>query len=93
MMIRHNTYFAGRVMSLGPDIDSERFTVGIMEPGSYTFSTTTIEIMEVITGSMDVTLPDGSRRSVGRHESFAVPAGTEFAVRISAPTAYLCSYQ
>lgn len=92
-MIRHNTYFDGKVMSLGPDMKSDRFTVGIMEPGDYTFGTTTIEIMEVVSGAMDVTLPDGSRISVGRHETFTVPANTEFKVRIAAPTAYLCSYR
>lgn len=92
-MIRHHTYFDGRVMSLGPDMDSDRFTVGLMTPGKYTFGTTTVEIMEVITGSMDVTLPDGSRRNVGRHETFTIPADTEFSVRITAPTAYICFYR
>jgi uncharacterized protein YaiE (UPF0345 family) len=92
-MIRHNTYFDGRVMSLGPEMDSDRFTVGVMAPGEYPFATNTVEIMEVITGTMDVTLPDGSRRSVGRHETFTIPAGTEFSVRIAVPTAYLCSYR
>ncbi|MBN1196323.1 MAG: DUF1255 family protein [Candidatus Aminicenantes bacterium] len=92
-MIRHNTYFDGRVMSLGPEMETDRFTVGVMEPGEFTFGTTSIEIMEVITGAMDVALPDGSRRMVGRHESFTVPAGVEFHVSISVPTAYLCSYR
>ena len=92
-MIRHNTYFNGKVMSLGPDIDGDRFTVGVMEPGNYTFGTATVEIMEVVSGAMDVTLPDGTGITVGRHETFTVPANTEFKVRISTPTAYLCSYR
>jgi len=92
-MIRYSTYYDGRVMSLGPDRETDRYTVGVMEPGEYTFGTTTVEIMEVVSGAMDVILPDGSRRKVGRHETFTVPADAEFKVTITEPTAYLCSYR
>ena len=92
-MIRHNNYFEDHVQSLGPTEADEAFTVGVMDPGEYTFGTKTVEIMEVVQGAMDVTLPDGRRINVGKHETFTVPADREFSVRITEPTAYLCLYR
>jgi uncharacterized protein YaiE (UPF0345 family) len=39
-MIKHSTYFDGKVQSLGINTEQGYATVGVIEPGKYTFSTT-----------------------------------------------------
>ena len=53
-----NVYFDGKVTSrtiLFPD--GAKKTLGIMLPGEYTFNTGDREIMEIMTGELDVLLP------------------------------------
>lgn len=44
-MIKHNTYFDGKVQSLGINTAEGYATLGVMEPGAYTFSTSSEEHM------------------------------------------------
>jgi len=92
-MIKVSEYFDGRVKSLGQELAGQRFTVGIIEPGEYTFGTQTLEIMEVIYGEMDVVHPDGRRDSYRKGQSFQVPRDTKFTVTARQPVTYLCLYQ
>lgn len=92
-MIKANEYFEGRVKSLGQELGGESFTVGIIEPGDYTFGTATVEIMEVVHGEMEASLPDGTQKVYKKGESFTVPADVEFSVTVKEPVSYLCRYQ
>ena len=92
-MIQSNEYFEGRVRSLGQTTGGQRFTVGVIEPGTYTFDTRTEEVMQVVFGRFTATLPDGGRRTYERGESFTVAAGVEFTVEVTEPMAYLCLYR
>jgi uncharacterized protein YaiE (UPF0345 family) len=52
-----NVYFDGKVVSrsvLFPD--GSKKTLGIMQPGEYEFSTGDKEIMEIMSGDLDVSL-------------------------------------
>ena len=92
-MILLNEYFSGKVKSLGHELDGQPFTVGIIEPGDYSFSTSTKEEMEIVFGEMEVSLPDGKRQIFRKGQNFSVPAQVEFSVQVKAPVSYICLYK
>jgi len=87
-------YFDGKVVSrtiLFPD--GSKKTLGIMQPGEYEFSTGDKELMEIISGELDVTLPGaGGIRSIKAGECFQVPANSKFRMAVKALTDYCCSF-
>jgi len=89
-----NIYFGGKVTSrtlLFPD--GSRKTLGVMLPGEYEFGTSERELMEVTAGSMTVQLPDAAEwRTFRTGESFTVPAGTKFKLKVDETVDYCCSY-
>jgi len=92
-MINVNEYYDGKIKSIGHSVRGERFTVGVMEEGEYTFGTDTVEIMEIIFGEMDAILPGGEKKTYKKGESFRVEKGVEFTVMIREPVSYLCLYK
>lgn len=92
-MIKANEYFDAKVKSLGHEAKGQSFTVGVMEPGEYTFGTSTEEHMEVVFGEMEATLPDGTTKVYKKGEFFLVAANQEFKVVIKEPVSYLCLYR
>lgn len=89
-----NVFFNGGVVSrtvIFPD--GTKKTLGIMQPGEYTFNTGAPEIMEILSGELDVTLPgsEGWRRFNGG-ESFEVPANSSFTMKVLSLTDYCCSF-
>lgn len=89
-----NTYFDGQVTSrtiIFPD--GSKKSLGIMLPGDYEFGTDTKEIMEIMSGDLDVQLPNASDwQSIQGGQSFEVPAASKFQVKVKAITDYCCSY-
>ncbi|MCU0609541.1 MAG: pyrimidine/purine nucleoside phosphorylase [Chitinispirillaceae bacterium] len=89
-----NVYFDGKVTSrtvLFPD--GTKKTLGIMMPGEYEFGTADREIMEILSGSLDVQLPGSqSWRKIGGNESFDVSANAKFKLKVYEITDYCCSY-
>ena len=92
-MIQVNEYFGGQVKSLGQEVAGQRFTVGVIEPGEYTFGTQTQEIMEIVIGDMEVIHPDGRRAAYAKGQSFTVPPDAKFTVVVKAPVSYVCLYK
>lgn len=89
-----NVYFDGQVTSrtvIFPD--GEKKTLGIMMPGEYEFGTEAKELMEILSGDLEVLLPEASEWLVasGGHE-FEVPAASKFSVKVKTITDYCCSY-
>ncbi len=89
-----NIYFDGKVTSrtlVFPDGSSK--TLGIMFPGEYEFSTADREIMEILSGELDVLISEdeGWKRIKGG-EQFEVPAETKFNLNVKSLTDYCCSY-
>jgi uncharacterized protein YaiE (UPF0345 family) len=89
-----NVYFNGKVTSRTILFkDGSKKTLGIMQPGEYEFSTADKEIMEIISGELDVLLPDcTSWRSVTGGETFEIPANAKFTMKVKALSDYCCSF-
>jgi uncharacterized protein YaiE (UPF0345 family) len=89
-----NVYFDGKVSSRTVIFaDGSRKTLGLMLPGDYEFGTEQKELMEILSGDLDVLLPgDSDWRVIKGGESFEVPANCRFKLVIKSPTDYCCSY-
>lgn len=89
-----NVYSDGKVTSrtvIFPD--GSRKTLGIMLPGEYTFSTGQKEIMEIISGDLEVLLPATSAWvTMTDGTVFEVPANAAFSLKVKKLTDYCCSY-
>ncbi|MFH2124226.1 MAG: pyrimidine/purine nucleoside phosphorylase [Pseudomonadota bacterium] len=93
-MFKVNEYFDGKVKSLAFASTEGPATVGVMAPGEYEFGTSSIEIMSVISGTMDVRLPGSAEwQTIKAGEQFEVAANVKFGVRMPVETAYLCLYK
>ncbi|HBB8302468.1 pyrimidine/purine nucleoside phosphorylase [Escherichia coli] len=93
-MLQSNEYFSGKVKSIGFSSSSTaRASVGVMVEGEYTFSTAEPEEMTVISGALNVLLPDATDWQVYEAGSvFNVPGHSEFHLQVAEPTSYLCRY-
>ena len=89
-----NVYFDGKVVSRTVVFaDGSKKTLGIMQPGEYEFGTGDKELMEIISGELDVALPgDASVRPVKAGESFEVPANSKFRMVVKSLTDYCCTF-
>ncbi len=89
-----NNYFDGRVVSIGHNGAEGKATLGVMAAGEYEFGTGSIEIMTVISGTMQIKMPGEQKwREYKKFESFEVPAGIKFKVKAGEDTPYLCLYK
>ena len=89
-----NIYFDGKVTSrtvIFPD--GSKKTLGVMLPGEYEFSTNEKEIMEILSGDLEVLLPGiKGWQAVGDGDVFEVPANSKFDLIIKEITDYCCSF-
>jgi len=89
-----NVYFDGKVTSrtiLFPD--GTKKTLGIMQPGEYEFNTADREIMEIMSGELDVMIGQAdSWRAVTGGQSFEVSAGSRFVMKVHSLADYCCSF-
>jgi uncharacterized protein YaiE (UPF0345 family) len=90
--ISHNSYFEGKVQSLGLDTSHGKATVGVMLPGKYKFGTSTQEKMVIVSGVLNVNLGDAAWKEYKAQESFNVDANTSFYVSCEEDVAYICYY-
>ncbi|MDY0122615.1 pyrimidine/purine nucleoside phosphorylase [Sulfurimonas sp.] len=88
-----NIYHDGKVTSRTVEFaDGSVKSLGIMLPGEYTFGTKEAEIMEMMSGELDVRLPGEDWKTLSTPESFNVPANSSFDLRVKTVTDYCCSY-
>ena len=89
-----NIYFDGNVTSRSIIFaDGSRKTLGVMLPGEYEFNTSEKEIVEILSGDLDVLLPGAVEwRAVGDGETFEVAAHSSFKLRVRRLTDYCCSF-
>jgi purine/pyrimidine-nucleoside phosphorylase len=89
-----NIYFDGKVTSRTIIFaDGSKKTLGIMFPGEYEFGTAEREIMEILSGNLDVMLPHTDKwASFKEGDVFEVPAQSKFKLNVQSMTDYCCSY-
>ncbi len=91
--LKHNTYFEGRVQSVGFERLGRAMTVGVIAPGEYHFNTGAPERMTVTSGEIFARLPGSPDwRAFPVGTAFEVPGKNGFDVRASEPSAYLCEF-
>jgi uncharacterized protein YaiE (UPF0345 family) len=89
-----NSYFDGRVTSRNILFgDGSKKTLGIMLPGEYQFSTGDKELMEILSGELEVLLPgETAWKTIKGGESFEVAPNAEFKLKIKNLADYCCSF-
>jgi uncharacterized protein YaiE (UPF0345 family) len=88
-----NVYFNGGVTSRTLLFeDGSKKTLGIIQPGDYTFNTDAAELMEILSGELDVQIAGGAWGPVQGGESFAIPAKSSFTMKVKTITDYCCSF-
>lgn len=89
-----SVYFDGKVTSRTIRFDdASRKTLGIMLVGDYTFGTADKEIMEIMSGEMEVQLAGSDEWiTIVGSQSFEVPANSSFNVKAKTIVDYCCSY-
>lgn len=92
-MLKHNTYFDGKVQSVGFERNGRRQTVGVIDPGEFHFDTDAPERMTIISGELGVRSNAKSEwRSYPAGSAFEIAAKSGFDVRAESPVAYLCEF-
>lgn len=89
-----NIYFDGKVTSRVVTFpDGTAKTLGIMLPGDYEFGTDKPEILEILSGEMQVLLPGCDQwTAVTGGQSFDVPGQSRFKLQVKTIVDYCCSY-
>jgi len=89
-----NIYFNGGVTSRTVIFrDGSKKTLGVMQPGEYEFNTGEKEVMEILSGELDLLLPgQNSWHPVKGGESFEIPANSKFTMKVKTISDYCCSF-
>ena len=88
-----NIYYDGSVTSRTVEFaDGSIKSLGIMMPGEYTFGTNEAEIMEMLSGNLEIRLSNEEWKTLNTPESFNVPANSSFDLKVETVTDYCCSY-
>lgn len=90
-----NVYFDGRVSSRTfYEPDGTKKTLGFVTKGEYTFSTSTVEYMDMHAGVFGLKLPGEKEYTMySEGESFVIPKGIEFDVKTDTFADYCCTYK
>ncbi len=91
-MLKHNTYFDGKVQSVGFERHGRRATVGVIAPGEFHFGTDAPERMSVTSGELHARMAGGDWVVYPAGTAFEVPGKSGFDVKATQPAAYLCEF-
>jgi purine/pyrimidine-nucleoside phosphorylase len=89
-----NIYFDGKVTSRSVFFpDGSKKTLGVMLPGEFEFGTADKELMEILSGELDVLLPgETAWKSIRGGQSFEVKSNAKFKLKVKKLTDYCCSF-
>ena len=90
-MLKHNTFFDGKVQSIGFTRLGRKITAGVIAPGEYHFGTDAPERMTVVSGELEAKV-SGEWRAYPAGTVFEVPGKSGFDVRAKDPAAYVCEF-
>lgn len=93
-MLKVNEYFNGNVKSIALENEAGVSTVGVISEGEYEFGTATIEYMTIVSGALDVLLPESQEwKKYKTGETFIVAKDKKFKVKAYEPVGYVCIYK
>ena len=89
-----NIYFEGKVISRNIYLkDGSKKTLGIMLVGEYEFNTVTRELMEIISGKLNLKLKDDNEwKLIKSGMEFNIPKNSSFKLKVLELVNYTCSY-
>jgi uncharacterized protein YaiE (UPF0345 family) len=88
-----NVYFDGKVTSRTLTFtDGSRKTLGILQPGEYTFNTEAAERMEILAGNTQASINGSAWVDYPAGSHFDVPARSSFSIRALSLSDYCCSF-
>ena len=89
-----NIYFEGNVISRNIFLkDGSRKTLGVMLPGNYEFNTEERELMEIMSGKLNLKLQnDEEWKLIKNGMDFNIPKNSTFKVEVLELVNYTCSY-
>ena len=89
-----NVYFDGGVTSRTINFaNGEMKTLGIIQPGEYSFDTDKKEIMDILAGECEVLLAGEEQwQRYATGDTFEVPAKSSFRIKALSLTDYCCSF-
>lgn len=92
-MLEHNTYFDGKVQSVGFERNGRKATVGVIDSGEHHFGTQAPERMTVISGILRANVAGAGWQQYPAGTAFEVGANSGFDVApVGGPAAYLCEF-
>ena len=89
-----NIYFEGNVISRNIFLkDGSRKTLGVMLPGTYEFDTENRELMEILSGKLNLKIQnDQDWKLIEDGMDFNIPKNASFKVEVLELVNYTCSY-
>ena len=89
-----NIYFEGKVISINIYLkDGSKKTLGIMLVGEYEFNTVNRELMEIISGKLNLKLKDDDKwKLITNGMEFNIPKNSSFKLEVLELVNYTCSY-
>ena len=89
-----NIYFKGNVISRNIFLkDGSKKTLGVMLPGKYEFNTESQELMEIISGKLNLKLLNDKEWTLIKDGmDFKIPKNSSFKVEVLELVNYTCSY-
>ena len=89
-----NIYFEGKVISRNIFLkDGSKKTLGVMLVGEYEFNTVSKELMEIISGKVNLKLKDDDEwKLITNGMKFNVPKNSSFKLEVLELVNYTCSY-
>ena len=89
-----NIYFGGKVISRNIFLkDGSKKTLGVMLVGEYEFNTLSRELMEIISGKLNLKLKDDNQwKLISTGMEFNIPKNSSFKLEVLELVNYTCSY-
>ncbi len=89
-----NIYFEGKVISRNIFFkDGSKKTLGVMLVGEYEFNTVSREVMEIISGKLNLKVEGHNDwRLITEGMNFSIPQNSSFKVKVKELVNYSCSY-
>lgn len=93
--VKANVFFDGKVVSHTVHFaDGSKKSIGLVYPGSFTFTTGAPEVMAIVAGSCKARLKgESSWKQYDSGTAFSVPGNSSFEIAVdSGITEYVCSF-